>query len=88
MDPATQCDHDVLIELRTEMRMIRQDIKELKDGLSTRVNDHESRIRSLETHVGDAIAERKGSDRATRLYGAILIFVVGVVEFFISHYYR
>jgi len=30
-------DHDLLIELRTEMQNVRNDIKELKDGTATRI---------------------------------------------------
>lgn len=43
-----QNDHDLLIELRTEMRGIRIDIVNLSNGISARVNDHESRIREIE----------------------------------------
>lgn len=43
-----QNDHDVLIELRTEMRGMRSDIKTLSDTLSKSVSDHETRIRALE----------------------------------------
>lgn len=54
-------DHDLLIELRTEMKNLRGDVKELKDNVATRVSnlevekadkvevvDHESRLRKLE----------------------------------------
>lgn len=35
-------DHDLLIELRTEMRGVRQDVKDLRDGTSKRVDDLEN----------------------------------------------
>jgi hypothetical protein len=35
-------DHDLLIELRTEMRGLRQDLKTLSDGVSTRVTNLEN----------------------------------------------
>lgn len=41
-------DRDLLVELRTEMTGIRADIKDLKDGTSTTLSDHETRIRRLE----------------------------------------
>lgn len=41
-------DHDLLIELKTEIKAIRQDIKELKDNTVSRLGDHERRIRNLE----------------------------------------
>lgn len=43
-----QNDHDLLIELRTEMRGLRTDIKELKEATTDRSEDHETRIRALE----------------------------------------
>jgi hypothetical protein len=39
-------DHDLLIELRTEVQNIRNDIKELKDGVAQRIS-------SLETDKAD-----------------------------------
>jgi hypothetical protein len=33
----SQSDHDLLIELRTEMQNVRNDIRDLKDGTATRI---------------------------------------------------
>lgn len=41
-------DHDLLITLHEQVQGIRADIKELKDGTSIRIADHETRIRRLE----------------------------------------
>jgi hypothetical protein len=41
-------DHDLLIELKTRMENLKCDIKELKDGTSNSVDDHERRIFALE----------------------------------------
>lgn len=41
-------DHDLLIELRTEMKGLRTDIRELKDGTNDRITDHETRLVALE----------------------------------------
>lgn len=62
-------DHDLLIELRTEMQGMRKDIKDLKDGTATRLmsletdhvtrkehDDHETRMRFVEKYVWGAIA--------------------------------
>lgn len=61
-------ERDLLIELRTEMKAVRDDIKELKDGTATRLSileadrvtqkdlhDHETRIRRLEYSLAIAI---------------------------------
>lgn len=41
-------DRDLLVELRTEVVAIRADIKEIKEGTTTKLTDHELRIRRLE----------------------------------------
>jgi hypothetical protein len=43
-----QNDHDLLVELRTEMRGVREDIKGLSEGTSEKISDHETRLRALE----------------------------------------
>ena len=65
---ALQQDHDLLIELRTEMRGVREDIRSLSDGTATRLsslevdhvtrierNDLEVRLRFVEKYVWGAI---------------------------------
>lgn len=42
-----QTDHDLLIELRTEMRGVREDIKDMKDNTSQRLNSLEMEVESL-----------------------------------------
>jgi hypothetical protein len=62
-------DHDLLIELRTEMQGVRSDLKEIKDGTALRLskleedhvsrtdfNDHENRMRFMERYIWGAIA--------------------------------
>ena len=51
----SQSDHDLLIELRTEMRGIKDEIRKLNDGNTERIEDHENRIRSIEKWVWLAI---------------------------------
>lgn len=42
-------DHDLLIELKTRMESLRNDIKDIKDGTSLQIADHEKRIFSIES---------------------------------------
>ena len=42
-------DHDLLIELKTRMEALRDDIRDLKDGTTTKIADHETRIFALES---------------------------------------
>jgi len=44
----TQTDHDHIITLLSEVKGIRNDIKDIKDGVKDSITDHESRIRILE----------------------------------------
>jgi len=42
-------DHDLLIELKTRMESLRNDIRDIKDGTSLQIADHEKRIFSIES---------------------------------------
>jgi len=55
MDTQNTSDHDLLIELRTEMRGMRDDIKKMNDGTVQTLADHEIRIRKIEKWVWLAI---------------------------------
>ncbi len=44
-----QSDHDLLITLHEQVKGIRSDIKDLTEGTSYKITDHELRIRRLET---------------------------------------
>ena len=41
-------DHDLLIELKSEIRSLREVIEKLTTGTQTSIDDHETRIRTLE----------------------------------------
>jgi hypothetical protein len=43
-----QSDHDILIELRTEMRLLRETVKASFDGTGSLLKDHEERLRAIE----------------------------------------
>jgi hypothetical protein len=43
-----QTDHDILIEVRTEMRLLRETVKNSFDSGTKQLDDHEARIRVLE----------------------------------------
>lgn len=44
----TQSDHDLLVTMHEQIKGIKQDIKDLKDGTATQLSDHELRLRRLE----------------------------------------
>ena len=41
-------DHDLLIELRTDMKNVIRDIKEIKEDTKSTLMDHEGRLRNIE----------------------------------------
>ena len=41
-------DHDLLVTMHEQMKGIKNDIKDMKDGTATKLSDHEIRIRRLE----------------------------------------
>lgn len=47
-DVSKMNDHDLLITMHEQIKNVRQDIKDLKDGTSSTLSDHEKRIRRLE----------------------------------------
>lgn len=60
---------DLLIEMRTQIVAIRADIKDLKDGTSATLSDHETRIRAVEV-------------KTTRVmtYGSAALVLLGIIE--------
>lgn len=81
-------DHDLLLELRVELRLLRADIQSMREDTKATIADHEVRIRLLESAVGTMVATRAADDRFTRIGGAVLIFLVGIVEFFVNRYIK
>ena len=61
-------DHDLLITMHEQIKGIKADIKDLKDGTSTTLTDHENRIRRLELWGAIAI----GFSYALQFYFSII----------------
>ena len=90
----TICDHDLLIELRTEMRGVRSDIQDLTQGVSSRLlnlesnavsrfqfDDHEKRLREV---------ERTADNLATivKFGGSIAVALLGLAEVLLNIFFR
>jgi hypothetical protein len=58
-------DHDLLIELRTEMQNVRNDIKELKDGTATRIQSLEKD--KADRHIVDGLQRTVNEDHEVRI---------------------
>lgn len=74
MEEQPQSDHDNIVTLISEVRQVRVDIKDLKDGTAVTIADHETRLRSLEKWAWLAIGA---------LY--IINFLIGI--YIASHYH-
>jgi hypothetical protein len=70
-----QSDHDLLIELRTEMRGMRGDIKGLSASTSATISDHETRIRLNEKDI-EAIKTSSSTWRFMLTTGLTILGVV------------
>lgn len=57
-------DHDLLITMHEQIKGIKADIKDLKDGTSTKLQDHENRIRRIELYGAIAV----GASYALQFY--------------------
>lgn len=61
-------DHDLLIELRTEMRAMRGELKDMRDNIGRRVEDLEDNKVSVEEwHSSRGDAEKIHNDHEARL---------------------
>jgi hypothetical protein len=68
-------DHDILIVLKTKMEDLKADIKDLKDGTTTQIGDHELRIKKLENKTANYLI-------TLTLYS---VFVGGLVGLLLFH---
>jgi hypothetical protein len=81
----TNEDHDLLIELRTEMQNVRKDIKELNDGTSGRIKALESDkadrkdIEAIQTKLNTDVENRiRALEAAKGLYLTSMVIYTAV----------
>ena len=67
-----QQNRDLLIELKTEMAGVRQDIRDLKDNTAVRIAEHETRLNALET-------SRTKQNTMTSIAAGILTLLVSLL---------
>ena len=74
-DISKMSDHDLLITMHEQIKGIKADIKELKDGTSIQLHDHETRIRNNETNI-------------TRImtWGSAGVLILGIIQFIIGKF--
>lgn len=73
----TSDDHDLLIRIDTQMKGLKDDIKDLKDGTSITIADHEKRISCLEIAKG----ETKGASGGMRaMWGWVAFAILSIIS--------
>lgn len=65
-------DHDLLIRIETRMESLRTDIKELKDGTSSQIDDHEKRLQKIEKKVNGYVI-------TLSLYAGAVATLIGIL---------
>jgi len=76
-----QTDHDILIELRTEMRLLRETVKNSFDSGTKQLDDHESRLRVLEnSHSQYFNRQSLGSGSIVTVAATILVAILHVLH--------
>jgi len=53
---AESTDHDLILEMRGDIKLLQADVREIKDSQSKRIDDHEKRLRFIERWLFGAIA--------------------------------
>lgn len=69
-------DHDALITLIAEVRQVRYDIKDLKDGITAQIDDHEIRIRAQEAFRWKLIGINSAVSFTITVLGVLAAFLV------------
>lgn len=70
-------DHNLLIKLDTKVDALKEDIKMLNDGTNSKIEDHETRIRSNEKNITKILT-----------WGTAAISVLGIIEFLLNRYFK
>ncbi len=84
---ASGTDHDLIVELTVEMRNVRSDIKELKDGTASRISSLEDRVEKLELGKENNRQRIEETNRYTKIIVAIGVLIVGIFVYHISGYH-
>jgi hypothetical protein len=77
--PELTNDHDLLVELRTEFRGMRSDIKDLKDGTASRLSALEKKTEDLETYKASKQDLEKIDARLDRVRTTLNYMVGGLI---------
>lgn len=77
MNSENQNDHDLLIELKTEMKNIKDVLTDIKNTTFTIQSDHESRIRTLEKSQDILLGKIIG---ASAIISIIIVIIGSIIQ--------
>jgi hypothetical protein len=72
-------DHNLLIEVKTEVQNIRNDLREIKDGTGKIITKHEERLEILEKWQATRIAQIKGDKNYLNFIVGLGIIILALV---------
>lgn len=72
-------DHDLLIELRTEVKGMRVDIRDLKDGMTKRLADVEHQVIELEKNKASKVDLDTTNQHLDRVSGRQNLMIGGLI---------
>lgn len=72
-------DHDLLVTMHEQIKGIKGDIKEIKDGTATKLDDHETRLREIEKF-------KENWSGKNVILGIIVMFLIGLLGSYISKF--
>ena len=72
-------DHDLLIELRTEVKGMRVDIRDLKDGTTKRITDVEHQANDLEKNKASKVDLDNTNQRLDRVASRQNLMIGGLI---------
>lgn len=75
-DTLTTKDHDLLIVLNAKLDQLSIDVKELKDGTSMKIADHELRIKANEKWISEQKLNMRWILTIASVAGSIVTFII------------
>lgn len=81
----TSDDHDLLIRIDSQVKDLKEDIKDLKDGTSIKIADHEKRIGCLELWQSTTTGKSQGIKNFWGLIIGGIMALIAVASFIIPH---
>jgi hypothetical protein len=80
-------DHDIIVMMATELKQVRIDVRDLKDGTFAKISDHDHRIEALETWRAAQVVSLATQTQLLRTLIALGILILGMIVWHITGYH-